>query len=71
MVPPKRLTLSRQSRSAGCQNATPRWLFGFTGWRGALIVPGCLWLPPPVYLIRLTETHEIAPYPWVHPDQDH
>jgi hypothetical protein len=25
---------------------------------------------PPVYMIRLTETREIAPYLWVHPDDD-
>ena len=26
--------------------------------------------PPPVHMIRLTETREIAPYLWVHPDDD-
>ena len=25
---------------------------------------------PPVHMIRLTETQEIAPYPWVHPDEE-
>ena len=25
---------------------------------------------PPVHMIRLTETQEIAPYPWVDPDED-
>jgi hypothetical protein len=25
---------------------------------------------PPVHIIKLTETREIAPYVWVHPDQD-
>src|SRR6516164_1079024 len=25
---------------------------------------------PPVHIIRLTETQEIAPYPWVHPDEE-
>jgi hypothetical protein len=25
---------------------------------------------PPVHTIRLTETQEIAPYPWVHPDEE-
>jgi hypothetical protein len=25
---------------------------------------------PPVHMIGLTETREIAPYPWVHPNED-
>ncbi|MBV9531980.1 MAG: hypothetical protein JO283_13145 [Bradyrhizobium sp.] len=25
---------------------------------------------PPVYMIRLTETREIMPYRWIHPDQE-
>ena len=25
---------------------------------------------PPVHLIRLTKEQKIAPYPWVHPDDD-
>ena len=25
---------------------------------------------PPVHMIRLTETQEIAPHPWVHPDEE-
>ena len=25
---------------------------------------------PPVYMIKLAETREIAPYIWVHPDDD-
>jgi hypothetical protein len=25
---------------------------------------------PPVHMIRLTETREIAPYRWVHPDEE-
>jgi hypothetical protein len=25
---------------------------------------------PPVHMIRLTETREIAPHPWVHPDEE-
>ena len=25
---------------------------------------------PPVHLIRLTKERKIAPYPWVHPDED-
>jgi len=25
---------------------------------------------PPVHLIKLTETREITPYKWVHPDED-
>ena len=25
---------------------------------------------PPVHMIRLTETQEIAPYPWVHPYEE-
>jgi hypothetical protein len=25
---------------------------------------------PPVHMIRLTETREIAPYAWCHPDDD-
>ena len=25
---------------------------------------------PPVHMIRLIETQEIAPYPWVHPDEE-
>jgi hypothetical protein len=25
---------------------------------------------PPVHMIRLTETQEIARYPWVHPDEE-
>src|SRR5215471_1061683 len=25
---------------------------------------------PPVHMIRLTATQEIAPYPWVHPDEE-
>ena len=25
---------------------------------------------PPVHTIRLTETQEIAPYPWGHPDEE-
>jgi hypothetical protein len=25
---------------------------------------------PPVHMIKLTETREIAPYVWVHPDED-
>jgi hypothetical protein len=25
---------------------------------------------PPVHMIRLTEMQEIAPYPWVHPDEE-
>jgi hypothetical protein len=25
---------------------------------------------PPVHMIKLTETREITPYPWVHPDED-
>ena len=27
-------------------------------------------LRPPVHLIRLTKERKIAPYPWVHPDDD-
>jgi len=25
---------------------------------------------PPVHLIKLTETREMSPYPWVHPDEE-
>jgi hypothetical protein len=25
---------------------------------------------PPVHMIKLTETREITPYKWVHPDED-
>jgi hypothetical protein len=25
---------------------------------------------PPVHMIELTETREITPYVWVHPDED-
>jgi hypothetical protein len=25
---------------------------------------------PPVHMIKLTETQEITPYPWVHPDEE-
>src|ERR1700722_5765409 len=25
---------------------------------------------PPVHMIKLTETREITPYPWVHPDEE-
>jgi hypothetical protein len=25
---------------------------------------------PPVHMIKLTETREITPYRWVHPDED-
>jgi hypothetical protein len=25
---------------------------------------------PPVHIIKLTETREITPYPWVHPDEE-
>jgi hypothetical protein len=25
---------------------------------------------PPVHMIKLTETREIAPYKWVHPDEE-
>ena len=25
---------------------------------------------PPVSMVKLTETREIAPYPWVHPDEE-
>ena len=25
---------------------------------------------PPVHMIKLTETREISPYPWVHPDEE-
>jgi hypothetical protein len=25
---------------------------------------------PPVHMIKLTETREIGPYTWVHPDED-
>jgi hypothetical protein len=25
---------------------------------------------PPVHMIKLTETHEITPYRWVHPDEE-
>jgi len=25
---------------------------------------------PPVYMIKLTETREITPYRWVHPDEE-
>jgi hypothetical protein len=26
--------------------------------------------PPPVHMIKLTQEREIAPYAWVHPDND-
>jgi len=26
--------------------------------------------PPPVHVIKLTETREITPYLWVHPDEE-
>jgi hypothetical protein len=26
--------------------------------------------PPPVHMIKLTETREITPYKWVHPDEE-
>jgi hypothetical protein len=25
---------------------------------------------PPVHMFKLTQEREIAPYPWVHPDED-
>jgi hypothetical protein len=25
---------------------------------------------PPLHMIKLTETREITPYPWVHPDEE-
>jgi hypothetical protein len=25
---------------------------------------------PPVHVVKLTETQEITPYPWVHPDEE-
>jgi hypothetical protein len=25
---------------------------------------------PPVHMVKLTETLDITPYPWVHPDED-
>jgi hypothetical protein len=37
---------------------------------GYPVESGCPRYAPPVHMIGLTETQEIAPYPWVHPDDE-
>jgi hypothetical protein len=56
--------------AAGCDPATA-WHTDLEAWGVAEmpIMPQGTYAPP-VHMIRLTETQEIAPYKWVHPDEE-
>jgi hypothetical protein len=55
------------ARCDPCPRSTPIWKL-----KASLKCRSCRKgrYAPPVHMIRLTETQEIAPYPWVHPDEE-
>ena len=54
--------------AARCHPSTPGYTNLEAGGRAEMCRKGRY--APPVHMIKLTETQEITPYKWVHPDEE-